>query len=423
MPGEVAAKHARVERECTKCHAPFDKNAQDQLCLDCHKDVGADMTAKGGYHGQEPSVQGRACKSCHAEHKGRDAEMIRLDRKTFEHRATDYTLRGGHTRVPCDGCHAPGKRYREAASRCSDCHASKDPHEGSVGATCDKCHEESGWKSVRLDHQAGAFPLEGKHRDARCDACHKTKRYKPTPNTCHACHERDDKHHGHLGGACQSCHTPQKWSGARFDHARQTPFPLLGRHAQTTCEKCHQDGDDPKRTAATCASCHSRDDAHQGRFGRACETCHTPADWRRPTFDHDRSTRYPLRGRHKQARCADCHYGDIHEVRLETKCYSCHRDEDVHHGRQGTRCDSCHDERGWQRDVLFDHNSTPFPLAGAHARVPCTHCHLSPSFKNVARECVSCHQREDVHHGKKGPQCERCHDTSDFRVVRTPTLQ
>lgn len=420
MPGEVAVKHARVEHECGKCHESFDKTAQERLCLACHTDVAADLGEKRGYHGQEPSVSGRPCKTCHAEHKGRRANIVPLNRETFNHRLTDMPLRGGHTKVQCDNCHVSGKRFREAPSHCSDCHSRKDPHEGSLGAGCDNCHAETAWRTVRFDHNATAFPLEGLHREAHCEGCHKTKRYKPTASTCYSCHQRDDKHHGSFGITCQSCHTPtRKWTATEFDHLRKTQFPLLSRHASSSCGKCHKDGLAAARTPTTCHGCHERDDAHRGQFGRACETCHTPTEWKHPTFEHDRSTRFALRGRHKEIRCTDCHRGNPHEEHLDKSCNACHRDDDVHHGRQGTRCDSCHDERGWSRGVLLDHNSTHFPLTGAHVRVACMRCHISPVFKEVARECVSCHERE-VHRCQRGPDCGRCHETSTFRVIRAP---
>jgi len=417
MPGKLAIKHARLERQCTKCHEPFDKAAQDRLCLACHKDVGADLDEKHGYHGQASVVQGRPCKTCHGEHKGRGADLIRLDREKFDHRLTDRPLRGGHVRVRCDDCHAPGKRFREAPSHCSDCHARKDPHEGSVGLACANCHEETVWKTVRFDHNAAAFRLEGRHREARCEGCHKTKKFKPTASTCYACHERDDKHRGSFAGNCQSCHTPmRKWRATEFDHLRKTKFPLTGRHASTSCEKCHRDGLAAERTATNCHGCHERNDGHHGQFGRTCETCHTPAEWRRHTFEHDRRTRFALRGRHTEARCTGCHRGALQAEHLDRSCYACHREDDVHHGREGTRCDKCHDERGWNRDVLFDHDSTQFRLLDSHARIACMQCHVSRTFKEVARDCASCHQKADVHRNRLGGRCGNCHNSAAWQT-------
>jgi len=421
MPGELTVKHARLERECGKCHESFDKTAQERLCLACHSDVAADLSVKRGFHGREPKVPGQPCKACHAEHKGRQANIVPLNRETFDHRRTDMPLRGAHTKVLCDNCHVPGKRLREAPSYCSDCHSAKDPHEGSQGIACENCHAETAWKTVRFDHSTAAFRLEGLHREARCEGCHKTKRFKPTASACYACHERNDKHHGSFGIKCQSCHTPtRKWPATEFDHSRKTQFPLLNRHASTSCDKCHKDGLAAERTPTTCHGCHERDDGHHGQFGRACETCHTPTAWKRPTFEHDRDTRFTLRGRHKEIKCTDCHRGNPREEHLDKSCNACHRNDDVHHGRQGPRCNSCHDEHGWSRAVLVDHSSTHFPLTGAHARVACLRCHLSPLFKEVASQCVSCHERDALHRCQRGADCERCHETSTFRDAHSP---
>ncbi len=420
MPGDLVEKHARLERECNKCHEAFDKAAQDRLCLACHKEVATDVTQARGYHGQEPSVKTRACKTCHTEHKGRAANIIPLNRDAFDHRLTDMPLRGGHSKVRCDDCHVAGKRFRDASPRCASCHQRKDPHEGCLGEVCDKCHAETGWKTVRFDHDTAAFRLEGRHREAQCDGCHKTKRYKPTANTCAGCHERQDRHHGSFGANCQSCHTPlRKWAATEFDHARKTHFILASRHASVACEKCHTDGLAAERAPTACVSCHERDDHHRGQFGRACDTCHTPTEWKRYTFEHERSTHFALRGRHREIHCTECHRGNLHEVRLDKNCNSCHREDDVHRGRQGTRCERCHDERAWNRDVLVDHDSTRFPLTGAHARVACLQCHLSPVFKNVALECVSCHARDaTAHRCQRGSDCQRCHETATFRISR-----
>jgi hypothetical protein len=343
---------------------------------------------------------------------------VRLDRKTFDHRFTNRgVLQGGHARVECEQCHISGKRYREAPKQCNDCHARKDPHEGSEGTECDKCHAESAWKTVRFDHESASFRLEGRHRETHCEDCHKTKRFKPTASTCAACHEQKDKHHGSFGSKCQSCHTPlRKWSATEFDHTHKTQFTLVGRHANTVCEKCHKDGLAAERSPTVCYGCHEHDDHHHGQFGRGCETCHTPTEWKRYTFEHNRSTHFALRGRHQEIRCINCHRGNPHEEHLDKSCYTCHREDDIHHGRQGTLCDKCHEERGWSRDVLFDHDSSPFPLLGAHGRVACAQCHTSSPFKKVARECVSCHKKADVHRERLGPRCTNCHNAVTWKT-------
>ena len=80
MPGEVIAGHAKYENECDQCHQRFDKKAQTRLCLDCHKDIAADVRGKKRLHGK---LDNTSCNSCHVEHKGRNANIAPLDKKKF----------------------------------------------------------------------------------------------------------------------------------------------------------------------------------------------------------------------------------------------------------------------------------------------------------------------------------------------------
>ena len=84
MPGDVIKGHAKLESECSNCHVLMNKSGQDRLCLDCHKDVAADVAGKRGYHGR---IELGACRSCHTDHKGRDARIVKLDERTFDHAA------------------------------------------------------------------------------------------------------------------------------------------------------------------------------------------------------------------------------------------------------------------------------------------------------------------------------------------------
>ena len=45
-PGALIEGHAKLEKDCSNCHATFDKGAQTRLCLDCHKAVRADIDIK-----------------------------------------------------------------------------------------------------------------------------------------------------------------------------------------------------------------------------------------------------------------------------------------------------------------------------------------------------------------------------------------
>src|ERR1700761_4281911 len=73
MPGPVSKAHAKIEGECSNCHDRADRDRQTTLCLDCHKDIAADITAKSRYHGRMQQAASGQCRGCHTEHLGRDA--------------------------------------------------------------------------------------------------------------------------------------------------------------------------------------------------------------------------------------------------------------------------------------------------------------------------------------------------------------
>src|SRR5215831_17501520 len=90
MPGPLSSAHAKYEAECATCHVRFERSGQTPLCLDCHKEIAQDLAAKTGFHSRSPDVAGKECAACHAEHKGRDANLRGLDELKFDHRLTDF---------------------------------------------------------------------------------------------------------------------------------------------------------------------------------------------------------------------------------------------------------------------------------------------------------------------------------------------
>ena len=90
-PGRLIQGHAKWENDCAKCHVRFDRKAQDRLCLDCHQEVAQDVRGRSGYHGR---MAPQACRDCHTDHKGATARIVELDTRRFDHRLTDFMLRG-----------------------------------------------------------------------------------------------------------------------------------------------------------------------------------------------------------------------------------------------------------------------------------------------------------------------------------------
>jgi hypothetical protein len=227
--------------------------------------------------------------------------------------------------------------------------------------------------------------------------------------------------------SCKVCHSTKGWMLDKeiysFDH-NKTNFPLIGRHATTTCKKCH-----PtlvfSEAKTECVSCHT--DIHESTTGVDCQYCHTPHSWlvNNITKVHQMS-RFPLIGVHAKVDCDRCHKSEsFHRFDvIGTECYSCHNANYAattkpNHISVGysTRCDGCHNlfSDSWNSSG-FNHGF--FPLTSGHA-VSCASCHTSGTFTKLSTECVSCHQTDynssanPSHLSGNFPKtCSTCHTTN-----------
>jgi hypothetical protein len=76
----------------------------------------------------------------------------------------------------------------------------------------------------------------------------------------------------------------------------------------------------------------------------------------------------------------------------------------------------------------FDHATTGYPLAGAHAKERCESCHRNAVFKGTPKDCASCHiagarwARDNTvmpaRHVPTSAGCDSCHDTRRFAGAR-----
>jgi hypothetical protein len=175
-----------------------------------------------------------------------------------------------------------GDLYKEKlTATCVSCHKKDDPHKGQLGVRCAQCHNETGWrKKVVFDHDITRFPLVGLHAAVPCEECHRTPSFKDAPRACNSCH-KDVHHAGRLGTGCAHCHNPNGWSRWRFEHDKQTRYPLTGAHKGLQCYACHRTTTVTKIAVdTTCYACHAHDDTHQGSFGRTCESCHNTTSFK-----------------------------------------------------------------------------------------------------------------------------------------------
>jgi hypothetical protein len=414
MPGEVIKKHARVEKKCGKCHEAFDRMKQSRQCMDCHKEIAKDLKQERGYHGKIHNIKQRECRSCHTDHKGRDADIVQLDTELFDHNDTEFKLLGAHRTTDCSGCHLKAGVYRQQERTCYDCHKSDEPHKKRMGKKCENCHVEGAWLPARFDHTKTKFKLHNTHRETACHDCHVNERYDDTPRNCYFCHYLDDVHGGDRGIRCHDCHQDDRWSNVVFDHAKDTEFELKGGHARLLCKDCHQEHMFEDEIESSCFSCHEKHDVHHGRYGKRCAICHTEKRWTKIEFNHKDDTTFPLKGKHEDLSCNVCHREVLFKGQTPNTCSQCHRLDDAHEGQEGEHCENCHNETGWAEKVVFDHAITKFPLHESHILLTCEDCHVSNKFKAAKVKCTGCHEKDDVHEDRLGEVCDNCHWPSQW---------
>lgn len=366
-----------------------------------------------------------------------------------------------------------GRRtYLGLQTSCTSCHARDNPHEEQFSEqACSDCHGPEKWApAVAFRHDETAFALTGRHADVGCLKCHPAKTAEGGKaaiqfvglrfRECSDCHR--DPHVSSFGAACSTCHKTDDWSdlvSARsFSHDR-TGYRLLGAHRRLSCAGCHgrPPRDDasihitfaearttrtfPKIEASTCLSCHR--DYHSESFrdelaGISCDACHANDAWLPTTYGidrHNQESRFLLTGAHLSVPCGSCHSRANEKSTFlfaDLGCIACHAADNPHGSQFDSRmaegsCASCHSTGAWNSDVDFDHKSTGFELAGAHAYLTCTRCHVPQGeisttygiiYTGLSAACVSCHAADDPHRGQfEGRDCGACHEATTFTPV------
>lgn len=455
-PGDLSRPHADLEglSNCQKCHA-LEQQISAEKCLDCHTILADRIRSKKGLHAGSTFQK---CQSCHAEHNGRDFELIWWPdgQDQFDHAQTGYSLEGKHRDLTCRKCHQqkniadsdelkkskidPDRTYLGLRTNCIACHT--DPHSRQFKQSCESCHSMMQWKPVQtFDHQKTAFPLTGGHINVTCNKCHPSGQdqkmiFRPVKHEqCADCHK--DPHQNRFGDRCTDCHNTAAWRGQAkkgFDH-NQTSYPLRGRHQNVTCKSCHPPGKALRGIQFNkCSNCHR--DYHRGAFQDhvsrgACESCHTVDGFIPTTFgipDHQKSD-YPLEGAHLAVPCIACHRSGQGPPRFSftnRDCQVCHINL---HGEeagpaskydQGKGCAFCHSEESWNA-INFDHSHLPLPLEGKHAVIRCSLCHKKSDngmlrFSGLTSTCQNCHNDAHYRQFEKdgGVDCGRCHIPKDW---------
>ncbi len=381
-PGDLTEFHKHLEgiSNCVKCHE-LGEEVKNEKCLDCHTVINALLNNNKGYHSFN-EVKSQKCYSCHSEHHGRDFQIIRFDKHKFDHTQTKFELTGKHSKINCEDCHKPEfildenlkerkATYLGLSNNCNHCH--EDPHIGTLGVKCNACHNtEKFIPAVFFDHNSAKFKLTGVHIKIECQLCHKIE--------------------------IKNGKKFQVFTGIKFSR----------------CSDCHHD-------------------IHQGKFGSDCESCHSAVSFKiiknLERFDHSK-TNYPLRGNHRFVECVDCHKTSMSSKPQHEKCIDCH--DDFHKGEFTLQnkikdCLECHIEEGFSPSTytLELHQTTKFPLTGAHLALPCGECHKKENhyqFLFHDLTCIQCH--ENFHGGAISFEyfgennCEYCHSTTQWSEVK-----
>ncbi len=453
-PGDLVAAHSGLEgiSNCTKCHT-LGKSLDNAKCLKCHTEIAGLINTNRGFHANK-KVAKQNCWKCHGDHFGRKFQIIRFNKKTFNHVDAGYKLKGEHAKAGCNDCHKPEfindkklknrkKTYLGLNTECKTCH--EDVHQSTLGNNCAGCHTEEKFKpAVKFNHDNTNYKLTGAHKKVECRGCHTiaTKNGKKFQKfndveyqSCKSCHE--DFHKGKFGNKCSSCHTTASFRRVKnmrsFNHSK-TNFPLVGKHKLVDCKTCHKGNLSFKPKYKLCTDCHS--DYHEGEFqddedNSDCSACHTEKGFSPSTFTIEKhnNTTFRLTDAHEALPCYTCHRtGDKWHFKIDGKyCVNCH--ENIHQSSisekyfSEKKCENCHNTVTWQ-NITFNHEQTQFKLTGKHQEQRCSACHFKRDeksnivqhFKDLQPYCSQCHN--DVHAGQFGSgedeTCNRCHTTENW---------
>lgn len=440
-PGQVSAKqlsgvslagfasHAEFESECALCHAPF-STTQDRLCLDCHTQVGNEISRQEGVHARIDQVN--QCFRCHSEHQGRQFDPGAAARLKFDHTKADFSLvkhQVDYAVVPldCMECHEDTPGFTALPENCIVCHAGHNQpfmlqHITDFGENCLGCHDGIDSMSAFV-HDSATFPLIGQHVNLSCADCHAdyrlgsgkqaesisftTEIFRNTSVECAACHSEPEIHMGMFPSDCLECHDQEGWSpafldGKPFKHDQQARFSL-NRHVKdyqgdpVVCQDCHTGDFETSFEVQGCIDCHIAGDdpaagagtdfmaGHLEQFGAGCLDCHDGVD-RLSNFDHAQV--FPLEGVHASIDCAACHQKQVFSG-TPSECVNCHAEPEIHVGSFGLQCQYCHTVEAWTPANLRFHN---FPLDhGDGGEVACATCHLD-SYATYT--CYGCHEHQ-----------------------------
>jgi hypothetical protein len=386
----LTGQHQNVN--CRSCHPTLVFSEAETECAGCHTDIHANSV-------------GFDCGRCHT------PKSWVIENITDIHRKSRFPLFGKHYTADCSECHrsASQLQFEPIGVNCIDCHeqdylATTHPNhtEANFSKECIQCHSLSGisWNTTNIDHSF--FPLKLGHEISDCSRCHTGGNFtglSPECVTCHLDNYNASVNPSHTAANipqnCNECHTLEPgWKPASFA-IHNNYWPIMGAHTAVSCNTCHNGS--YSNTPNTCVGCHLNDynnttdpNHASAQFGTDCEACHSQNGWKPATFDHDQAFFPIYSGKHQGTwnLCTDCHTNPAN-YQVFT-CIDCHdhnqADMDAKHSGVGgyiytsPACFACHPQG--IAEGAFNHNTSIFPLTGAHIQVNCNNCHTN-GFPNT----------------------------------------
>ena len=424
--------HAVISNDCVLCHNG-DYNNTPNTCYGCHN---SDYTSTTNPNHQQLLFP-QDCAQCHTE--------TAWSPSTFNHDGMYFPIYSGKHKgewSQCSDCHnTPGNWSQFTCITCHQNPETNHEHEGVPGYiynsdACLACHP-TGDSDFIFDHNSTAFPLTGGHINIDCNACH-VSGFQSISSQCVDCHldqfnQSLNPNHNQLGLPmdCAQCHTTTPgWAPASFG-VHNNYYALNGAHASISndCALCYNGN--YNNTPQTCNGCHNSDYTSTSnpnhillQFPTDCAQCHNESAWVPSTFNHD-GQYFPIySGSHNGvwSQCQECHNNPSNYSQFT--CITCHQNPETNNEHDGVpgyfydsnACLACHPTG--ESDFIFDHNSTAFPLTGAHATTDCIQCHAT-GFQNTSSVCLDCHTQDfnqstnPNHVALNIPMdCVQCHTTA-----------
>jgi len=166
---------------------------------------------------------------------------------------------------------------------------------------------------------------------------------------CFRCHEGNhvSREGKVLRKDCQLCHTIigqdtalPKPSEVAATETFKHPWPLLGKHAQLSCNQCHWRG---RGLEADCTTCHARP-AGAPMAALPCSACHLKAQEVQPVAScescHPKRAELHVKPTHAASGCAMCHAPHEWAAGKREACTTCHLDKKEHYPQ--AVCKDCH---------------------------------------------------------------------------------